>query len=203
MISGANAADVYSRGPSIKDSGPVDYAPAITWTGFYVGAHAGSTFDDSASLEILGTEVDSDDLDEQFIGGLHVGYNWQTSRNLVLGIEGNITVPADSDEFFADYFASIRGRIGYALDKTLVYGTGGVAFLANDNALLGDDVSTGYVVGGGLDHKIRDNVSIGLEGLYYSFEDEVVSGVDVERDFFTVQARVTYHFNDRTGDPLK
>lgn len=202
MISGANAADVYSRGPSIKDSGPVDYAPAITWTGFYLGAHAGSTFNDELSIDTPIGSADLGEFDEQFVGGIHVGYNWQTSRNLVLGIEGNITFPADSDEFAADYFASVRGRIGYALDKTLVYGTAGVAFLSwTDDTL--DDTTVGYVVGAGIDHKVRDNVSIGLEGLYYSFEDELVSGVDLERDFFTVQARVTYHFNDRTGDPLK
>jgi outer membrane immunogenic protein len=204
MISGANAADVYTRGPSIKDSGPVDYAPAITWTGFYLGAHAGSTFDDSVQID---TPIGSGsfDPDEQFIAGVHVGYNWQTSRNLVLGIEGNITLPSDGDDVLdnVEYFASVRGRIGYALDKTLVYGTGGVAFLANDSLLFGDDTTTGYVVGAGIDHKIRDNVSIGLEGLYYNFEDDIASVVDLERDFFTVQARVTYHFNDRTGDPLK
>ena len=41
-VSSAHAADIYSRG-SLKDA-PVEYMPAITWTGFYVGGHVGAAF---------------------------------------------------------------------------------------------------------------------------------------------------------------
>lgn len=205
----ANAADVYSRG-SIKDSGPVDYRPAIGWTGFYIGGHAGSTFDDTASLDIDDRELDAlfggdVEVDEVGIAGIHLGYNWQTARNLVLGIEGSVTFPFDSDDFGADYLATIRGRLGYAFGNTLIYGTGGIAFASVEDEF-SDDTETGWVAGLGIEHKLRDNLSLGLEGLYYSFEDDdSIDGIDIEaeRDFWTIQARITYHFGDRHADPLK
>src|SRR4051794_24265696 len=39
-----------------------------------------------------------------------------------------------------DWFATVRGRLGYAFDRLLVYGTGGVAFtdrVNNDNGFVG------------------------------------------------------------------
>lgn len=207
----ANAADVYSRA-SVKDTGPVDYRPSITWTGFYLGAHAGSTFNDTLSLDFESNKLDRQfggdfDVDEVGIAGLHLGYNWQTARNLVLGVEGSVTFPFDSDDLGIDYLATIRGRLGYAFDSTLVYGTGGVAFATVDDERF-DDTTTGWVAGLGVEHKLRDNLSVGLEGLYYAFEDEsdnvAIGSVEAERDFWTVQARITYHFGNRhAADPLK
>jgi outer membrane immunogenic protein len=209
-ISGAQAADVYSRG-SIKDTGPVDYAPAITWTGFYVGVHAGASFDDTLSASNC-DRCEDIDLDGSFVAGVHVGYNWQTARNLVLGIEANLTTGPFEDEDddgdegeTTDYLASVRGRLGYALGNSLVYGTGGVAFLGwSDDVNVQDDSTVGWVAGAGFEHKFRDNLSFGLEGLYYAFDDnELNSGVEFERDLWTIQARLTYHFGNRHSDPLK
>jgi outer membrane immunogenic protein len=72
------------------------------------------------------------------------------------------------------------------------------------------------VVGSGIDYKLRENVSLGVEALYYSFEDHgilnganpagepVLVNADLDRDFFTVRARLTYHFGgDRYSEPLK
>jgi outer membrane immunogenic protein len=209
-FSGAYAADVYARGGSIKDTGPVDYAPAITWTGFYVGAHAGGAFGDTIEFSVPGASVEND-VDNTWLAGVHVGYNWQTARNFVLGIEGSLGVLGedrgvefdgeDLGELSDDWLASIRGRVGYASGATLLYGTGGIAFLSGDHEPF-DDTFTGWVAGAGVEHKFRDNLSFGVEGLYYSFEDEF-NGVDLERDFFTVQARLTYHLGDRHSDPLK
>lgn len=203
----ANAADVYSRG-SIKDSGPVDYRPAISWTGFYIGAHAGSTFDDTLSPE--DDREDDIELDSSFIAGLHVGYNWQTHSHLVLGVEADVSVgPFEHDEDgfefeTTDYLASIRGRLGYSFGNTLLYGTGGVAFLQwSDDVVIEDDNTIGWVAGAGIEHKFRDNWSLGLEGLYYSFDDNEQDGIEFERDLWTVRARLTYHFGDRHADPLK
>lgn len=206
LLAGANAADVYSRGGSLKDGPVADYRPAITWTGFYIGAHIGSTFDDT--IEIDGFE---EEIDENFLAGVHVGYNWQTAGNLVFGLEGSWSfltgdeIEGD-DVIFVDaednWLASIRARLGYAAGSTLLYATGGVAFLDSD---LYTDTSVGWVAGLGLDHKLRDNVSIGLEGLYYSFDDESDFDLvdDVERDFWTIQARLTYHLGGHSYDGLK
>jgi outer membrane immunogenic protein len=180
-LSAANAADVYARGGGLKD-GPVSYMPAITWAGFYLGANAGAAFSNN-NVEISGD-------DTSFIGGIHVGYNWQRASNLVLGIEGDVDF-ADG----LDYLATVRGRLGWAAGPTLFYATGGAAFIGLSNAI-GDDSDTGWVAGLGLEHKLRENVSLGLEGLYYNFGDDNRLGGDTF-DFWTVRARLTYHFGGR------
>lgn len=172
----AQAADVYERG-SIKDAGPVDYLPAITWSGFYLGANAGAAFNDD--IDIVG-----DDEDTAFIGGFHVGYNWQKASNLVLGVEADVNF-ADG----LDYLATIRGRLGLAAGASLFYATGGVAFIGLEDAF-DDDSETGWVAGLGMEHKLNSNLSLGLEGLYYDF-DEDSFGDDF--NFWTVRARLTYH----------
>jgi outer membrane immunogenic protein len=125
-ISAANAADVYARGGGLKD-GPVDYMPAITWTGFYVGVQAGGVFGDTADFtERLGRLSDktSFDIDNTWLAGVHLGYNWQTERNLVLGIEGAISALGGGRDAEVNgvkvggpddqWLTSVRGRLGYA-----------------------------------------------------------------------------------------
>jgi outer membrane immunogenic protein len=180
--SASNAADIYNKGPSLKDT-PVDYLPAIGWTGFYVGVNAGAAFDNT------------DDNDTAFVGGFQLGYNWQLHSPWVVGIEGDVDF---SDGI--DYLATIRGRLGYSFDKALLYGTGGAAFIGfNDDSFNDNDSQTGYVVGGGLDYKLTQNVSVGVEGLYYNFDDNH----DDNADFWTVRARLNYHFNRGYDQPLK
>jgi opacity protein-like surface antigen len=207
----ANAADVYSRGGSLKDAGPAPYMPAISWTGFYVGAHLGSTLDDTFELSDGGLSVDFD-VDENFLAGIHIGYNWQKASNLVFGIEASWSfLNGDADVEFDgvdlgtlddNWLASIRGRLGFAAGSALIYGTGGVAFIDSD---LFDDTQVGWVAGAGVEYKLRQNLSIGLEGLYYSFEDDIDIGgadVDLDRDLWTLQGRITWHMGGY-GDALK
>lgn len=184
----ASAADIYNKGGSYKDA-PAEYLPAITWTGLYFGINAGAAFNDDGN--------GSGD-DAVFIGGVHLGYNWQRNSPLVLGIEGDVNFADD-----VDYLASIRGRIGVATGPTLFYATGGIAFLEFSDDLA-DDNLTGWVAGVGIEHKLRQNVSIGVEGLYYNFGDEV-DGVkfDEDVDNWTVRARLTYHFGGDYGSELK
>jgi outer membrane immunogenic protein len=203
----ASAADVYERGGSYKDT-PA-YVPVSTWAGFYAGIHAGSTFDDK--FEVEGFELG--EAEEAFVGGVQVGYNWQRNSPWVFGVEASLSFLDDED--VTDYLATFRGRLGYAFDRTLVYGTGGIAFLGynedlrvpdGDGDLFDfDDTAVGFVVGAGIDHKLSDRVSIGLEGLYYSVDSEIdaSNAPDLERDFWTVQARLNYHFGSRHDEALK
>ena len=74
--------------------------------------------------------------------GLTAGYNWQFGHT-VLGIEGDYNWANvdktkaslnDNDDdgsttrFKMNEFATLRGRAGLALDRTLIYATAGVAF---------------------------------------------------------------------------
>lgn len=205
----ASAADVYQPEPvgSYKDAAP--YYPAITWTGFYVGGHLGGTFGDE--LNVDGEDVD---IDNAFMWGAHVGYNWQTPSNWVFGLEGDLSGINDEIEGvdITDYVATVRGRLGIARGATLFYGTAGLAFLGYDDNLFeeatGDELEDafGFVAGGGLEHKFGNNFSLGLEGLYYDVSSDVDSREgeeDLDRDFFTVRARLNYHFGSSYEAPLK
>jgi outer membrane immunogenic protein len=82
-----------------------------------------------------------------------------------------------------DYNANIRARAGYALDRTLFYGTGGVAYAkvnstfttsntANAFATGGDEDAWGFVAGGGVEQKLGKHFSVGLEYLYNQYKDD-------------------------------
>lgn len=190
----AQAADLGGHRGSLKDE-PV-YAPAFSWTGFYLGGHLGGSFGDEIDYDVY---PESFDIDNAFLGGVHVGYNVQTSGNIVLGIEGDISA---SGADFTNFLASIRGRLGIAANRTLFYATGGVAFLDWDDDAYTDSTSTGWVAGLGVEHKLTQNLSIGAEGLYYSFSETDLDGDDFDRNLWAVRGRLTYHFGgDRA--PLK
>jgi outer membrane immunogenic protein len=186
----ADAADIYRREQgSIKDAPPpAAYAPPITWTGFYVGGNIGATWPQD-DLEIIEDEA-------QLIGGGHLGFNWQGPSSWVIGVEGDINF---SDTF--EYLASVRGRLGYAFGRTLIYGTGGVAFAGFDEGLLDDD-ETGWVAGGGIETKVSGNLSLGLEALYYDFDEASTALGDNSLDAVTVRGRLTIHTNG-IRDPLR
>ncbi|MFK7902367.1 MAG: outer membrane protein [Nitratireductor sp.] len=63
---------------------------------------------------------------------------------------------------------SARARLGKAIDRTLLYGTGGIAWLRGSYKILGqnfDDSITGWVAGAGVEHKYAldiDTISIGV-----------------------------------------
>jgi outer membrane immunogenic protein len=141
------------------------------------------------------------------IGGAHVGYNYQFDQwvlglggaQWVLGLEGTVdgtslsntavaTFPDGSSlnaHSNADIQGSIRGRLGVAWDRALIYATGGVAFGGfntnvsfNGNGAAGvpffangsiSTTRTGWTVGGGIDYAITNNWSIFAEYRYTNF----------------------------------
>jgi outer membrane immunogenic protein len=218
----ASAADL-----SLKDTpySPTPLAPV--WSGMYIGGHLGGMTTNNGDVEawkkncygewekLKHFEYDEGDEDVAFIGGVHVGYNWQRNST-VLGIE--------ADASFADevnYLASLRGRLGYASGSFLIYATAGVAFadFDRDGVKLGnktlegdDETDIGFVVGGGVEYKLRPNWSVGLEGLYYAFDDSDNEWAkrkfkiteETDGDFFVVRARLSYHFQSEAEiEPLK
>lgn len=176
--SSASAADVY-EGESLKDE-PSYETPYIGWTGFYIGGHIGGAFDATDAEDLFGDEA-------IFAGGGHLGYNWQLSDRFLVGLEGDLDYLDDDD---TEYLATIRGRLGLTRGPMLAYLTGGAAFIEFDDG----SPDPGYVVGGGLEYKLRDNWSIGGEALYYGFEDD---GADDDLEFWTARARLTYHIGGR------
>lgn len=116
---------------------------------------------------------------------MQFGYNWQGFgySPLVVGIETDIEAStilgqgsnADGDAFKSRLQAlgTVRGRLGYAMDRTLVYATGGLAYGSVDNEAVSagyvnnpNTVVTGYVLGGGIEYKIKHDLSVKVEYQY-------------------------------------
>jgi high affinity Mn2+ porin len=104
----------------------------FSWSGWNVGAQAGYSHGNASANDTFGR------LD----GGPHLGYNVVLSSRLLLGAEADIVFP----DFFedgavssrrtaqgsrvtenVDFVSTFRGRVGYASDRWVVYGTGGFA----------------------------------------------------------------------------
>jgi len=203
-IAPAAAADLAAR--------PYTKAPAAiainNWGGFYLGAMGGYAQENSSGI---GT------LSGGFAGGT-VGYNWQTG-NLVLGIEADAawadvgaTVGlfgglASVSDKIRD-MGTVRGRVGYAFDTVLIYGTGGYAWADNriTATALGVSISdsqvhSGWTAGAGVEVMFAPKWSVKAEYLYRSFQGEtyftgVVPGgvASGTLNLNSVQVGVNYHF---------
>lgn len=129
---------------------------------------------------------------------VHAGYDYQLGSSIVVGLVGeygrstivdSVTAFSSTPAFYTftrrlrDH-ASIRARAGFALDNTLFYGTGGIAYgkirqsFSTSNRVNTftesgtDDKVWGYRVGGGIEQRISANFSIAAQYLYTSFKDE-------------------------------
>src|SRR5262249_33560938 len=178
MTGAAHAADMSA--PVYK--APAAAAPLFNWTGFYIGANVGygSAHADFSVPGATGT----DDLNG-VIGGGQIGYNWQAG-NWIFGLEGdfqgadqhdNTTVTGiGSMDNSVSWFATIRGRVGYAIAPTwMIYATGGGAFanFKSTTTLVGIGTSTsettngGWSAGAGIEAAINRNWSWKVEYLHF------------------------------------
>jgi len=156
---------------------------------------------------------------EGFVGGGQIGYNYQFTpgSGVVVGIEADAQyvdfgrsrntytpiVGTLNPDLVAvnpnglsglDYFGTVRGRLGYAFDRVLFYGTGGFAYGGgggNDFGLPNssrNDFRTGWTAGGGIEYALPTDsflnffrssaVTLKIEGLYVSLDrDNANNGV--------------------------
>ncbi len=136
-VTAASAADLPVRSRSY--AAPVTPVAAFSWTGFYIGGNVGYGWGKTTGTAANAIPaVGNFDIDGAF-GGVQGGYNWQFN-NWVVGIEadyqwgsldGSKSVGIATDSAKLDRFGTVRGRIGYAWDRWMVYGTGGYAFEGN------------------------------------------------------------------------
>jgi outer membrane immunogenic protein len=177
--------------------GPASYAPVMwpvyNWGGVYVGINGGYGFGSSTWTDPLNAfgSTGSFSTDGFLIGGT-VGANFQWER-LVLGIEGDFdwqSLKGTSSSSFctgvfapgaavaagagcqtqSDWLGTIRGRIGYAADRFLLFVTGGTAFgnvQAGLNALSSQSATEfGWTAGVGAEWAFADNWTAKIEYLY-------------------------------------
>jgi outer membrane immunogenic protein len=150
VAASASAADLPVKAPRAA-------AVAVyNWTGFYAGANGGgiwghndvsSHFNDGAAVpaaQTLAALAGTGGINGSGgFGGIQAGYNWQGASPWVWGVEADIQampfnqnrtsplatvgVAQDFDQIHRDWFATFRGCVGYSVNRTLWYVTGGLA----------------------------------------------------------------------------
>lgn len=174
-------------------------SPAFTWTGAYVGVQGGAGWLDG-EFSVPGASA-TQDFDGGLVGAF-VGYNWQFGNGFVAGIEGDFDYNWNEESFGGvdvgtDWSGAVRGRIGYAFDRVMVYGAGGWAITNGYVEGLGIDESetfNGWTVGAGVDFAVTDNMFIRGEYRYNDFGDKDIGGINVDLDQHVVKAGIAVKF---------
>jgi outer membrane immunogenic protein len=177
----ALAADIPARAPMVPAA---VVAPGFNWSGIYIGANGGyGSARASSSVTAFGTTtiLDSGSLNGA-VGGGQIGGNWQFGA-LVAGLEGDLqwsgqkqttTFAGITQVDRINTFGTIRGRLGYAFDRWLVYGTGGWAYGTYRSDLTVPLLGTasystsrgGLAAGAGIETAFAGNVTAKVEYLY-------------------------------------
>lgn len=143
------------------------YAPPaqalFNWTGFYVGGNAGWGWGSA-----LGTDPSG------YLIGLQAGYNFQYASGLIAGIETDIAISgmdasAGGRSYELDYLGTVRGRLGYGIDRYMLYGTAGLAYGRGDvrqAGLSNEQTHLGWTIGAGVEAFVAPNITARLEYLY-------------------------------------
>jgi outer membrane immunogenic protein len=156
------------------------------WTGFYAGVGIGGATTKS-TLQYDSLSLPTDPI--PFVGGgstvgANLGHNWQAGT-LVYGLEadgnllaftGSLSGPDYSAEERITALLSLRGRLGYAADRFLVFGTAGIgAGQASFNTDVGKGTAVGAngivlgpVVGAGIEYALNDNLTVKAQGKLYN-----------------------------------
>jgi opacity protein-like surface antigen len=173
----------------------------FTWTGLYLGLHAGAAHHDKDWSNPFGPQVFGDTIaGGGWLGGGQLGFNYQAGA-LVLGVEADASAaridgantclvgltPIGGVNCAAtvEALGTIAGRIGYAFDRTLVYVKGGGAWVEDRFALnlvgVGaglydvDSMRWGWTIGGGVEHALLPNVTVKLEYNYLGLGSDSVA----------------------------
>ncbi|MCF7646088.1 porin family protein [Bacillus subtilis] len=160
----ALAADAFNNDYSYNDSSSSYDAPA-TWEGNYVGAQIGTTSSKTPSPFSSRTSA---------LGGIVAGKNFQ-SGNFVYGgeLEGNFGEAEhkiqNGGRLQQSWSGVAKVKAGYAMDKTLVYGTvgyGTTKFKPKDNVTSGSKWAGGVQLGAGVEQQLSGPFSVKAEYNY-------------------------------------
>jgi outer membrane immunogenic protein len=212
----AMAADLSSG----KQLPPAPALPSFySWTGFYLGAQGGYSWGSDKIRQLsttgLGYAGAFRDTPGSALGGGQVGLNVQFDA-IVLGLEGDLEALQERGRFNLgrsqrDWQASLRGRIGYAFDTVMIYGTGGAAFTEfdvrsyNPTSGLGESAQVskaGWTLGGGVNYALTNNLILGAEYRYTDYgkfdhaAQSAAPGLASEQETktHTVRASLAYKF---------
>jgi outer membrane immunogenic protein len=167
---------------------------AYSWAGPYLGGNIGYGW---------GSVDNNPAKPSGFAGGVQAGYNFQNGP-LVFGLEADIQASAANDTFapwkFSNpWFGTARGRIGYALNNLLFYGTGGLAFGELRGQAFGlteSHTTAGWTAGVGAEFGLAQNWTAKIEYLYVDLSDSrfAITGMPNGTHFGLVRLGVNYRF---------
>ena len=124
-----------------------------------------------------------------FLSAVRLVFNYQIGE-YVFGIEGDgdwtnlhgnsgstcgaisaVVIPPVSCQTQSQWLATVRGRVGYAFDRILLYGTAGAAFGniqtgLNPPSTFDSSVEAGWTVGAGLEYAFAQNWTAKVEYLF-------------------------------------
>jgi outer membrane immunogenic protein len=199
MLFGAVALAVSTCTSAMAADMPVSYkaaiaAPAFSWTGCYIGGNGGGGRGVNEQQPIAGLTFNADH-NSGWLAGVQGGCDYQVG-SLVVGVEGQFDW-ADMKDTTAtlisggalgfllttqlDRVATATGRIGYAFDRVLLYAKGGAAFAHFNHTFTQTDFAAttfdfkgsrdvaGFVVGGGIEFALLQNLSLKAEYNYFDF----------------------------------
>lgn len=172
----------------------------FSWTGLYAGLNiGGATSGNDALGNLPGTEGGKL---RGVLGGLQIGYNYQLSPMLVVGVENDFEAAdlknkdaLNGLEASVPWLTTGRARAGVALmdSRLLVFGTAGLAAAGLKDGGL-NKVKMGWAAGGGLEWAFTPKWSAKVEYLYLDFKSDDLPDWNAAK-FHTVRLGVNYHFD--------
>ncbi len=203
-------------------SPPPAYVPApqvFSWTGFYIGGNAGYGWTNGSGTLTTATGTESFTVSGNgFLGGAQAGYNWQVGP-AVFGAEADFQGTTASGPFSATagptigatekvpWFGTVRGRLGYAIDRVMLYATGGAVY--GDTTLNGTVSTVGpfststtfwsWTAGAGVEAAFWGCWSAKLEYLYIGNPNRTpaipaITALSGSANTNIVRAGINYHF---------
>jgi outer membrane immunogenic protein len=180
---------------------PVKAPPApppvvASWTGFYLGIEGGGGWGheswlDNSTVGCPPCVGVTHNPDGGIFGGI-LGFRYQFSNNVVIGVEGTAAwgglqdtvstatpalFPTETEQFKVNGLYTATAQVGYAFNQALLYVKGGWAgantnWMANAPTAVAPATpftasntqeNSGWTVGVGLDYKIWNNLVAGIE----------------------------------------
>jgi outer membrane immunogenic protein len=203
-------------------------APVWSWTGFYIGGYYGTSLSQSKATTD-GTAGSVDLNDTGITAGGTLGYNWQFSPIGLVGIEGDVGwlgtkrtfTDFDSAQTFgakSTWYATLRGRLGYVTGPSVLYVTGGGAWVNAEESFgvpaavtTNKDTETGWTAGVGIETKLSRSWTAKTEYLYMDLGSASVTGVipgaatqtaSYDNQFHVLKTGLNYKFGEPFELPL-
>lgn len=189
--------------------------------------NASGTFAGSPSSFTGGGQIGWNYQTGSWVWGLEADFNWldlEADRRHSRSYSGGVGLYNVNTSLSANWLATVRGRLGYAFDRNLLYVTGGLALAdlqthqhwSDDSGAFPSSftystsrIRTGWTIGGGYEFAWVPNWTTKIEYLFSRFdldyagtiEDEVFRN-SADLDIHVLRVGLNYKFGDYGKAPV-